>query len=103
MGHNMKTIEERARDFAIEKSCTECKHNSECENNKSAKCALVLRYDVMYLRIANDQQNITKREMIEKACEAYCKVSCCGKPPRKTCLSLGTCDAYDRFKKILEE
>lgn len=45
----------------------------------------------------------TKREMIGKACEAFCKVSCCGKPPQETCLSLGTCDDYDRFKKMLEE
>ena len=68
----MKTIEERAQDFAIEKCCPECKHNSECKNNKSVKCGLVLRYDVMYQKIAKEQQEITKQEMIEKV-EKYMK------------------------------
>lgn len=52
-----------------------------------------------YIQGATEQQEID----IEKACDTFCKVSCCGKPPRETCLRLGTCDDYDRFKKMLEE
>lgn len=56
-------------------------------------------HEVGYIQGATEQAEITKQETIEKSCETFCKVNCCGTPPRKTCLSLGTCNAYDRFKK----
>jgi len=40
---------------------------------------------------------------IKKACEAFCKVRCNGKPPRSTCTSLGTCLEHDEFRKALEQ
>ena len=46
---------------------------------------------------------IAMEEVIEKACDAFCKVRCKGKPPRSTCTSLGTCREYDDFKKYVEE
>lgn len=45
---------------------------------------------------------IAKEETIEKACEAFCKVECNSKPPRSTCISLGTCMRYDDFRKAME-
>ena len=39
---------------------------------------------------------------IEKACDAFCKVTCKGDPPRSTCTSLGTCIEYDEFKKAIK-
>jgi hypothetical protein len=38
---------------------------------------------------------------MEKACDAFCKVRCKGKPPRNTCTSLGTCREHDDFKKTM--
>lgn len=67
---SMKTINQRAFDFAIEKCCTECERNEECKDNKSAKCALALRYDVMYQKIAKEQREID----IDLACNALEKV-----------------------------
>lgn len=46
---------------------------------------------------------IAKEETIEKACEAFCKVECNGKPPRSTCTSLGTCMKHDEFRKVMGE
>ena len=46
---------------------------------------------------------ITREEMIDKACEAFCKIICNGDPPRSTCESLGTCRSYDDFYKAMEE
>lgn len=53
-------------------------------------------------RIRRNKEKDIRREMIEKAEKAFCNFSECG-VQRDTCLSLGTCDAYDRFKKMLEE
>ena len=39
---------------------------------------------------------------IEKACDAFCKVRCKGKPPRSTCTSLGTCREYDDIKNYMK-
>lgn len=39
---------------------------------------------------------------IEKAKEAFCKATCNGHPPRRTCTSLGTCKEYDNFVKLLK-
>ena len=40
--------------------------------------------------------------LIEKACDAFCKVRCKGKPPRSTCTSLGTCREYDDIKDYMK-
>ena len=42
---------------------------------------------------SNNIQNI--------ALDAFCMCICHGKPPRKTCTSLGTCDKYDEFNSLL--
>lgn len=39
---------------------------------------------------------------INKACEAFCKATCNGNPPRSTCTSLGTCKEYDNFVKFMK-
>ena len=39
---------------------------------------------------------------IEKACDAFCKVRCKGKPLRSTCTSLGTCREYDDIKNYMK-
>ena len=39
---------------------------------------------------------------IEKACDAFCKVRCKGKPPRSTCTSLGTCRECDDIKNYMK-
>lgn len=35
------------------------------------------------------------------ALDAFCEFMCHQKPPRKTCTSLGTCDQYDEFNRLL--
>lgn len=35
------------------------------------------------------------------ALDAFCLYMCNRKPPRKTCTSLGTCDKYDEFNRLL--
>lgn len=45
---------------------------------------------------------IAREEMIDKACETFCKVRCNGKPPRSTCTSLGTCSEHDDFRKAMK-
>lgn len=45
---------------------------------------------------------IEREELIDKACEAFCKIECGGHPPRSTCTSLGTCSKYDDFKKAMQ-
>lgn len=42
------------------------------------------------------------RIMTEASREAYCESKGCN-IPRDTCLSLGTCEDYDKFKHKLEE
>ena len=44
-----------------------------------------------------------RKQTIDKACEAFCKIVCYGDPPRSTCKSLGTCRSYDDFYKAMEE
>ena len=45
---------------------------------------------------------LADKTMIEKACEAFCKIECNGYPPRSTCTSLGTCERYDNFYKAMK-
>lgn len=40
-------------------------------------------------------------DMRNIALDAFCMFMCHGKPPRKTCTSLGTCDKYDEFNRLL--
>ena len=51
----------------------------------------------------NQVEYIRADVFIEKACDAFCKVRCKGKPPRSNCTSLGTCREHDDFKKYMEE
>ena len=44
----------------------------------------------------------TTDAFIKKAKEAFCKATCNGHPPRRTCTSLGTCKEYDNFVKLLK-
>lgn len=37
------------------------------------------------------------------ALDAFCMYMCHGKPPRKTCTSLGTCVGYDVFNHLLAD
>lgn len=39
----------------------------------------------------------------EKAREAFCLATCKGKLHRSTCTSLGTCDEYDEFCRIIRK
>ena len=51
---------------------------------------------------AKEVAEIARKETIDKACEAFCKIEC-GKPPRSTCISLETCMNYDDFRKEMME
>lgn len=48
-----------------------------------------------------EKQSFTKFN--ERAKEAFCKATCNGNPPRSTCTSLGTCDSYDEFCRLIKE
>lgn len=47
----------------------------------------------MSCKVCYDMRNI--------ALDAFCMFMCHEKPPRKTCTSLGTCDQYDEFNRLL--
>lgn len=51
----------------------------------------------------NKQDRIARKEEREKAREAFCLATCKGNLHRSTCTSLGTCNEYDEFCKIIRK
>lgn len=83
-----QTIEERAAAFA----------DSKISGKVGKQCTAI-----GYIHGAQDQDRIARDEEREKAREAFCLATCKGELHRSTCTSLGTCDEYDEFCKIIRK
>ena len=81
----MKTIEERAREYAESEDLVQCTDGFEyCLRD--------------YIKGATEQKAID----IEKACNIFCHTGCPHKTDSYNCLN-DKCDAWKTFKRMMEE
>lgn len=89
----MKTIEERAKEFA--QNYEIIPKGDDCEDcDTCPKCKTYRRF----VDIVTEQKAIE----IEKACNIFCHVGCPHKTDSYDCLK-DKCDAWKRFRRMMEE